>query len=109
MTHPEEITIETVANEVTVQTVVNQVTIAARGPQGIPGPEGPPGAASGSFTQSFTDANFVAVVHNLGFYPNVAVIVNGEEIAGFDITHLNVNQLTVSWNSVLLTGDVVCS
>lgn len=93
----------TVETQMTTQNTV----ITAPGPQGEPGLSA---GAAGSFTQPFTDANFVSVPHNLGFKPNVVVIVNGENISdGVDISYPSLNTVVASWNSTLLSGEVVCS
>ena len=86
----------------------NDVVIASPGPAGPPGPQGQPGASAASYTQSFANTNFVSVTHNLGFYPNVEVIVGMTPILA-TVTYLDLNTLTVGWNSALLTGEVVCS
>ena len=62
------------------------------------GPAGPPGAAATTFTQT-TPATVWTVSHNLGHYPIVRLKTLGtQEIEG-EITHLSVNQFTVTFNT----------
>lgn len=94
--------------DVVVNVDSHDVVVSDEGEQGPPGPQGPPGASVASYTQAFTNTNFVTVTHNLGFKANTQIIVAGEEIEGVDINHISINQLTVGWNGNL-TGEVVCS
>lgn len=102
--------VQPVSFEATVEPIVNEVTFAFPGPQGPAGPEGPPGSGAAHYTHVQAIAStFWVINHNLGFQPNVAVIVDGEDISdGVLVAHTNINEATVTSN-VAISGEAECS
>lgn len=102
----ETITVETSdVAEVTVEAAA----LGLPGPQGPPGPDGPtgpqgPAGAPGSAPQAYihdqgSPASTWSVTHNLGYYPNVAVVDSGgTEVIG-EVTYADSNSLTISFSS----------
>lgn len=105
-----EVTVSPTPLEVTVSPTVTDVTIAGQGLQGPPGPAGAdgvdgqdganglPGADGGSYTHDQATASATwTVVHNLGYYPNVAVVDSaGSEVIG-EISYLDVNTVEITF------------
>ena len=90
----------------TTTTVVETVAVGIEGPQGpqgstgATGPAGPQGTSGGSYehSQLAPEATWT-IAHNLGYRPNVMVEDSaGTEIIG-DITHVSVNQMTITFSS----------
>ena len=73
------------------------------------GPSGPGGGDSDkNFEQEFSATDFISVIHNLNKKPSVTVVDSaGTEVVG-DITHLNNNQLTVSFTAAF-GGRIICN
>ena len=138
---PSVVDVEVTVNEVTVEPVVMLVEIApvvplvleipSRGLQGVPGPEGDPGAdstvpgpqgpagAPGSAPQAYIHDQSSAsatwtVVHNLGYYPNVTVVDSaGTKVVGsIDYTGLNTLEIRFTTSGGVPTpfgGKAYCS
>lgn len=87
------------------------VTATTPGPAGPPGPQGPPGDAdSVHYTHTQVPASTAWTVnHNLGYQPNVAVIVDDADVSdGVEINHININTCMVLSN-VAISGEAECS
>lgn len=71
---------------------------------------GPPGPTAATFyyehVQALASAGW-SIVHNLGKFPNVSVIVGGE-IIGVPVIHVDLNTAYVSF-STPQTGEAICS
>lgn len=84
------------SNQVTVTQVAYQVVVQTPGPQG---PQGTPGTTGAVF--EFTQASPVTpwvINHNMNLYPQVLVIVDGEEV-DCDVVYGSLDQVTVSFGS----------
>lgn len=70
------------------------------GPEGDPGPPGPTGPAGSTYrhVQGSPSSSWV-IVHNLGFYPNVAILDSTGELVEGDIDHVSMNELVASFSS----------
>jgi hypothetical protein len=85
------------------QTVISvtagqSIDVASPGPQGPPGPQGLPGEAANHYTHTqVTPSTSWGVTHNLGFRPNVAVLLDSGQVItdGVVINHIDENSLTV--------------
>lgn len=75
-----------------------------------PGPQGPPGSSGGSFyyrhDQLSASSSWV-VSHNLGAYPAVTIILNGELVLA-DVTHTSVDSVNIVFPTPQ-TGVVIFS
>lgn len=71
-----------------------------QGPAGPQGPTGPQGPAGGNYvhTQSVSASTW-NITHNLGFYPAVSIVDNGENVVIGDVTYVSTNALTVSFSA----------
>lgn len=107
MTQPTIIVVQQTPTIVDVENSSTEVEVVSRGIQGPPGPQGPPGASTSSFTEPFVAMSVVVVNHNLGFKPNVTILVSDIEVEA-DVVHNSINSLTVTFNTAQ-TGSVVCS
>jgi len=80
------------------------VTVTAPGPQGIQGPEGPPGTASGYYVFSQPTASATwAVTHNLGYNPAVTTVDTAGNVVEGTLLYLTSNTLRVSFG-VAISG-----
>lgn len=79
---------------------VPQVTIQNQGAQGIPGPQGIPGASVGAlaYTQNTPYAVW-AINHNLGIYPTVVIMDSANNQCEGLITYVNTNNLTITFSA----------
>jgi hypothetical protein len=104
----QEDTILTIPEEIVVQIaeVGVQGPEGPEGPAGDPGPEGPqgppgtPGSAPQAYThdQASPSATWT-IVHNLGYYPNVATVDSaGDEVEGL-VTYADVNTVTIVFSA----------
>ena len=85
----------------------DQVRTQAPGPQGAPGTDGAPGARY-SHVQVVASTAWT-VTHNLGFYPNVSVIVDGDDVTdGVDVHHNDTSSFMVLSN-MAISGRAECS
>lgn len=89
------------------------LTVASPGPQGPPGPEGPrgvPGSAGGSVFRldQTTPAATWNVVHNLGRYPHVSVLDDGDNLILTDVFYADLDSLVLTFPNPV-TGKAVCS
>lgn len=64
---------------------------------GIVGPQGPSGGARHS--QTFTSVSSIPINHNLGFEPDVTVMLASGEVVEADVIHGSLNQFTVGFSS----------
>lgn len=102
-----EIVLEQVVYDVEILTESNEIVFEFPGPQGPPGTDGSPGTHY-THTQGVASTTWF-VNHNLGFQPNVAVIVDSEDVSdGVLVTHTDVNALTVT-SDVPIAGEAECS
>ena len=65
----------------------------------VTGPAGPPGSAGSGYThtQGSPSASW-SITHNLGYYPNVAVSVGGQQCLA-DVIHSSINQVAIVFAS----------
>lgn len=84
---------------------VRQIVVTAPGPQGPGGADGVQaddivGLVSHRHTQNTALITWT-IVHNLNFYPNVAVFnTAGDQVEGV-VDHINETQLTISFSSAI--------
>lgn len=72
----------------------------ATGPQGPQGPQGAQGDSGGFYTHTQgVSAPTWTINHNLGYYPSVNVVDNGENIVIGDVTYVSANALTISFSA----------
>lgn len=73
------------------------------GPQGPQGPQGEPGTGgTASFKYRPDDAQYVYTInHNLGFNPNVSVIDSSSTEYFGEVTHINVDTLTITFTKAV--------
>lgn len=72
----------------------------AQGPQGPQGPQGLPGDSGGFYTHTQSvSASTWTINHNLGYYPSVNVVDNGENVVIGDVTYVSLNSLTISFSA----------
>ena len=81
-----------------VQIVHYSITRVGSGPEGPQGPPGPGADLSYVHTQTPLATTWT-VAHNLGKYPSVSVVDSGGNELLPDVTHLDVNTLTVTFGS----------
>lgn len=95
---------------VTIEELGPIITVSTEGLQGPIGPEGPSGAAGGHYTHTqTTPSTFWPISHNLGFQPNVAVIVGGVDVSdGVVVAHIDDNNASVTANAAI-SGKAECS
>jgi hypothetical protein len=84
----------------------NEIIIASPGPQGPQGLQGEPGVFADipvtifSFTwEQQTNEIVWTIQHNLGYRPNVSIIDYGRNNIEADISHVDVNELTITFTS----------
>ena len=67
------------------------------------------GGSDSYFSQSFVNQSSVVVTHNFNKYPSVTCIdASGEQFYA-TVVHNSVNQCTVSWESGLASGTIICN
>lgn len=87
----------------TLEPVEDVVTILEVGMQG------PPGAASGSYTHVQSSASTQWTInHNLGFNPNIELRTTGGQVMFAEIVHTTVNQAIAYFNATI-AGSATCS
>ena len=85
---------------------VPMVTVAdpipVPGPQGLPGPRGPAGGESGSYTHNQLAASAVwTITHPLGYVPAVQVIDTSGRVVIGDVTVQNLFTVTITFSAAL--------
>lgn len=95
-------------NDIVTATEVQVETVSV-GTQGPPGAAGAPGADGGSFhhIQAGVSATWT-VTHNLGYRPNVTAFNSADGEVEGDVTHISVNEFTITFTSAF-SGYAVCS
>lgn len=92
----------TPATQVPVVTIQSTQQVVTPSNRGIPGPQGPVGAA---YTFTYTQATPVltkTIVHSLGKYPSVTVLDSfGNTVFGFDVAYIDNNSLSITFGAVM--------
>jgi len=98
VTVPEEVTV--LLSEVGIQGPEGPASTVP-GPPGAQGPPGTPGSAPQAYVHDqVTPSNTWTVVHNLGYYPNVAVVDSGgDQVQGL-VTYADVNTVVITFNGI---------
>lgn len=78
------------------------MTTGLPGKEGPPGPPGPPGTGTGGSSLTFIQsqpADTWVITHDLGYYPNVAVVDStGDEVIG-EVTYGPIGLITLTFSA----------
>ena len=103
------IIVEPVVYELVVTQEVYELDVTAPGPQGIQGPQGPPGIDTGyfSFTQ-VAPASVWNVTHNLGINPAVTTVDSAGNVVEGTLLYLTTNTLRITFG-IAISGSAYMS
>jgi len=105
----ETIIVQPVVYEIVVTPNDLGVTVAASGPQGIQGPEGPPGTASGAYTfTQIAPASVWSISHNLGYNPAVTAVDSAGNVVEGTLIYQTTDTLEITFG-IAISGSAYMS
>jgi hypothetical protein len=103
------IIVEPVVYELVVTQEVYELDVTAPGPQGIQGPEGPPGTASGYFVYNqVAPASTWNITHNLGYNPATTTVDSAGNVVEGTLLYLTTNTLRITFG-IAISGSAYMS